>query len=216
MSIIIFTYTFVWHIFGSVAMYATMTYYGPLQEYYERGITHAWFSVFMTSSCLNNVGLSLLNDSCMAMTDRTGTLLIMGWAIVLGAGPAVRPPALRVRCRHRPKARSERLSFPLTPNLCVFFALPSGNTAYPIVLRAILEISHRIWPQARSIKFCLDNPQRRAADPTRDCYRRLSLSHSTCVADPLHLHKTGPISCSTRASRPSPSSSPSRRRTSSS
>lgn len=85
MSAIIFTYTFSWHILGSALMYASMVYYGPLQEYSEYGISHAWFSIFMTSSCLNNVGLSLLNDSCMAITDRTGTLLIMGWAMVLGA-----------------------------------------------------------------------------------------------------------------------------------
>lgn len=90
MSIIIFTYTCMWHIVGSAAMYATMCYYGTLEEYAERGITQAWFSIFMTSSCLNNVGLSLLNDSCMAITDRTGTLLIMGWAIVLGARQRLR------------------------------------------------------------------------------------------------------------------------------
>lgn len=70
-------YTFAWHFFGAAGIYASLMTRGTLSEYAARGISDAWFSIFMIASCLNNVGLSLLDDSMMPLTDRPAPLMIM-------------------------------------------------------------------------------------------------------------------------------------------
>jgi hypothetical protein len=83
-AITVGVYTFVWHFFGAAFLYATVTARGTLAEYAARGISDAWFSIFMIASCLNNVGLSLLDDSMMPLTDRPAPLMLMAFAMILG------------------------------------------------------------------------------------------------------------------------------------
>ncbi len=40
-------YTGIWHVFGAAAIYASITFQGTMPEYAARGISDAWFSVFM-------------------------------------------------------------------------------------------------------------------------------------------------------------------------
>ena len=84
-AVVVGVYTGAWHFFGAASIYATLVVRGTLPEYAARGISDAWFSIFMIASCLNNVGLSLLDDSMMPLTDRPAPLMIM-----------VRPHAARV------------------------------------------------------------------------------------------------------------------------
>ena len=77
-------YTGVWHFFGAALIYATLTSKGTIPEYAARGISDAWFSIFMIASCLNNVGLSLLDDSMMPVADRPAPLMIMAFAMIFG------------------------------------------------------------------------------------------------------------------------------------
>ena len=77
-------YTGVWHFFGAAFIYFSLVMRGTIPEYAARGISDAWFSIFMIASCLNNVGLSLLDDSMMPLTDRPAPLMIMAVAMIVG------------------------------------------------------------------------------------------------------------------------------------
>lgn len=46
-AIVTGVYTFVWHFFGAAGLYTTIQMRGTLPEYAARGISDAWFSVFM-------------------------------------------------------------------------------------------------------------------------------------------------------------------------
>ena len=76
-AIVVAVYTGAWHFFGAAMVYATLVARGSLTQYAERGISSAWFSIFMIASSLNNVGLSLLNDSMMPLVDRPAPLMIL-------------------------------------------------------------------------------------------------------------------------------------------
>ena len=136
-------YTGCWHFFGAAGLYTTIQMRGTLNEYAARGISDAWFSIFMVRaqlrrrhcmrpdsphfplfqicSCLNNVGLSLLDDSMIPLSDRPAPLMIMAFAMIL------------------------------------------GNTAWPIALRGILIVLSRLFPDNRSVRHALDNPQQSSA-----------------------------------------------------
>jgi Trk-type K+ transport system membrane component len=83
-AITVGVYTGCWHFFGAAFIYAAVAFKGTIPEYTARGISDAWFSVFMIASCLNNVGLSLLDDSMMPLVDRPAPLMIMAFAMILG------------------------------------------------------------------------------------------------------------------------------------
>lgn len=68
-----------WHFFGSALLYMLISMRGPVVEYAKRGISDAWFSVFMMASNLNNVGLSLLDDSMFPFSDRPAPLMLSAW-----------------------------------------------------------------------------------------------------------------------------------------
>ena len=76
-AVVVGVYTGAWHFFGATSIYASLVVRGTLTEYAARGISDAWFSIFMIASCLNNVGLSLLDDSMMPLVDRPAPLMIM-------------------------------------------------------------------------------------------------------------------------------------------
>ena len=83
-AITVGVYTGAWHFFGAAFIYASVMYKGTIPESSARGISDAWFSIFMIASCLNNVGLSLLDDSMMPLVDRPAPLMVMAFAMIFG------------------------------------------------------------------------------------------------------------------------------------
>ena len=103
-------YTASWHIVGGGLVFAAIRVEGPVLEYQARGITDAWFSIFMICSCLNNVGLALLDDSMFPMVDRPAPLMVLAFAMILGntAWPIAFRSIVYLLHRLRPRNRALR------------------------------------------------------------------------------------------------------------
>jgi Trk-type K+ transport system membrane component len=88
-------YTGCWLLFGSLAFWSEYAAAGPhLPVLVARGISPAWLAIFLTSSALNNTGLSLMDDSLGSIATRPRALLVLAFAIL--AGNTAWPVALRV------------------------------------------------------------------------------------------------------------------------
>jgi hypothetical protein len=88
-------YSGCWLVLGSVAFWSQYARAGPhLPVLVARGISPAWLAIFLTSSALNNTGLSLMDDSLGSIATRPGALLVLAFAIL--AGNTAWPVALRV------------------------------------------------------------------------------------------------------------------------
>ena len=84
-----------WQIFGTIAFFGCYAAEGPhLQVLVDRGISRTWLSLFLTSSALNNTGLSLLDDSLISIALRPKSLMVLAAAII--AGNTGWPVALRL------------------------------------------------------------------------------------------------------------------------
>ena len=138
-AVVVGVYTGAWHFFGAASIYASLVVRGTLPEYAARGISDAWFSVFMIASCLNNVGLSLLDDSMMPLVDRPAPLMIM-----------VRLHSLRLVLASKALKQHRSLQA---------FAMILGNTAWPVAFRGIIWTLHKAFPDHRGIRYCLENGQ---------------------------------------------------------
>jgi hypothetical protein len=77
-------YTAAWHVGGAGLIYIALRVGRPVLEYQSRGISDAWFAIFMICSCLNNVGLALLDDSMFPIVDKPVPLTIMAFAMIFG------------------------------------------------------------------------------------------------------------------------------------
>lgn len=72
-------------VFGSIAFYREYLRAGPhLQVLKDRGIGPVWLSMFLTSSALNNTGLSLLDDSLVSIAVRVRCCMVLALAILAG------------------------------------------------------------------------------------------------------------------------------------
>lgn len=84
--------------FGTAAFWNEYLKGGPhLAVLEERGVSPLWLSLFLTSSALNNTGLSLLDDSLVSISLRVRAISVLAMAI-LGGNTAF-PIVLRVVLR---------------------------------------------------------------------------------------------------------------------
>jgi Trk-type K+ transport system membrane component len=94
LALVVAVYVLCWQLFGALAFAGCYIAAGPhLSSLPPRGISLAWLSTFLTSSALNNTGLSLLDDSLISIALRTDALMVLAAAIV--AGNTGWPVALR-------------------------------------------------------------------------------------------------------------------------
>ena len=98
LALVVAAYVLCWQLFGALAFAGCYSSAGPhLGSLPPRGISVAWLSTFLTSSALNNTGLSLLDDSLISLALRTDALMVLAAAIL--AGNTGWPVALRCTLR---------------------------------------------------------------------------------------------------------------------